>query len=112
MDEYNGEAAMVEQMFYTRELTAEDVQKMRLQHLEWFPIKYPDVFYDSLIHNEDYIQIGCFVQVPMPVDDDEESAAAGGGEVAVEAPVAEVSAQPLSPKSYFSRKFFPTRNTP
>ena len=42
---------------------------MRKLHREWFPLNYPDSFYDKLLHKPQVLPIGCFLSVPKDCED-------------------------------------------
>ena len=47
---------------YFRKLTQEDVDEVRKLHEEWFPLNYPDSFYNKVAKNN-VIAIGCFTKI-------------------------------------------------
>ena len=47
---------------YYRKLNAHDLEEVRNLHEEWFPISYPDTFYQRIYKNN-VIAIGCFVKL-------------------------------------------------
>ena len=51
-------------MVYFRELAPADINEMKLQHSEWFPAVYLASVYNN---HQDFIKIGCFVQMPESV---------------------------------------------
>lgn len=45
-------------------LSVADVQATKALHEEWFPINYPDKFYER-IRDKTCLAIGCFYAVPL-----------------------------------------------
>ena len=45
-------------------LTSQDIEEMKVLHKEWFPINYPQKFFDKIVKTN-VIAIGCFYQVPL-----------------------------------------------
>ena len=50
---------------YFRPLESDDLQTIRELHSEWFPLNYPDSFYDKILIKTGIIAIGCFISVPI-----------------------------------------------
>ena len=45
-------------------LSGEDIAEMKQLHKEWFPIDYPQKFFEK-VRKTEVIAIGCFYQVPV-----------------------------------------------
>ena len=48
---------------YFRELETRDVPELRLQHKEWYPLSYPDSYYEKTLKKEKIVKIGCFISI-------------------------------------------------
>lgn len=46
---------------YFRDITPTDMQEIKNLHREWFPLDYPDSFYDKILLKRHVIALGCFV---------------------------------------------------
>lgn len=44
-----------------RDLTTADLEEIRKHHLEWFPLSYPDDFYEKILLKDGVIAVGCFI---------------------------------------------------
>ena len=51
----------ISDMIYCRELDEDDVEEMKMQHKEWFPLNYPDSYYHKTLKKGNIVKIGCFV---------------------------------------------------
>lgn len=47
---------------YFRQLTSEDLKEVKNLHEEWFPLSYPDSFYNR-IHKNNVVAVGCFTKL-------------------------------------------------
>ena len=45
-------------------LTVHDIEEIKVLHKEWFPIKYPQKFFDKIRRTE-VVAVGCFYKVPV-----------------------------------------------
>ena len=49
---------------YFRKLNQKDIEEMENLHKEWFPLNYPDSFYQNVFKKNNTIALGCFLQNP------------------------------------------------
>ena len=54
---------LLQKEIYYRDLKQEDLEEIRNLHAEWFPLNYPDKFYDTILEKKNVIPIGCFVKL-------------------------------------------------
>ena len=50
------------QSMYFRQLTQEDLDKIKSLHKEWFPLSYPESWYNKILKKERVIALGCFIE--------------------------------------------------
>ena len=48
---------------YFRDICQNDIEEIRNLHLEWFPLNYPDSFYDKILQKKNIIARGCFIKL-------------------------------------------------
>ena len=53
----------IKENIFFRTLEQSDLDEIRLQHAEWFPLNYPDDFYEKILHKQNVIAIGCFLDL-------------------------------------------------
>ena len=59
----NYSAEQIKDKIYHRTLQQSDLDEIRLQHTEWFPLSYPDDFYEKILFKPSVIAIGCFIDL-------------------------------------------------
>ena len=56
-----GQEDILSQMYF-RPLTQEDLDKIKSLHKEWFPLSYPESWYNKILKKERVIALGCFIE--------------------------------------------------
>lgn len=46
-----------------RPLNQDDMDEIKNLHQEWFPLNYPDKFYDQILKKPGIIALGCFIDI-------------------------------------------------
>lgn len=50
---------------YFKEIQQSDLEEIKKLHTEWFPLSYPQSFYDKILTKANVIAIGCFITLTL-----------------------------------------------
>ena len=50
---------------YFRELEKMDLPDIKLLHKEWFPLNYPESYYEKLLKKKGIVALGAFIEIDL-----------------------------------------------